>query len=80
MTLRKDILEFSSDEFVKHVTRMIHLHGRHVTIKSVLDWDLAADFMTKFRCLKTLTQVLSKHELDDSKNAISDGRIGPPPL
>jgi hypothetical protein len=55
MTLRKDILELSSDEFVTHVTRMINLHGRHVTIKAVLDWDLAADFMTKFRCLKTLT-------------------------
>lgn len=55
MTLRKDILEFSSKAFVKHVIRMIHLHGRHVVIKSVLDWDLAAGFMMKFRCLKTLT-------------------------
>ena len=48
MTLRKDILEFSSNGFVKHVIRMIHLHGSHVVIKSVLDWDLAADFMVKF--------------------------------
>jgi len=55
MTLRKDILRISSDEFVKHVVKMIHLHGMHLMIKSVLDWDLVAEFMTKCRRLKRLT-------------------------
>ncbi|KAH8769324.1 hypothetical protein BGZ57DRAFT_1006225 [Hyaloscypha finlandica] len=55
MILRKDILEISPHEFVKHAVRMIHLHGRHVIIKSVLDWDLVAGFMTKCRYLQTLT-------------------------
>jgi hypothetical protein len=59
VTLRKDILEISPHEFVKHAVRMIHLHGRHVIIKSVLDWDLAAEFMTKCRYLQTLTLIFS---------------------
>lgn len=53
--LRRSILEASPDGFFKDAVRWIHSHAEHVAIEGMLDWDLAAQFLTKCRRLKTLT-------------------------
>jgi hypothetical protein len=52
--LRADIIGSLLEPKFEDTVRMIHSHVRHVEIKYVLDWDLAADLLLKCRRLKTL--------------------------